>query len=147
MIELRRATLEDLDALMEIENECFVSPWKKSDMEYELKDNPVNTFYVVLDDKKVVGFLNYMITFNSSTITQIAVTKEYRRQGLALKLMSKMFEDFLKAEDVIEFSTLEVRSSNIPAINMYKKCGYEEVTIKKHYYADGEDATYMVKRI
>ena len=50
-------------------------------------------------------------------------------------------------EDIVENVTLEVRESNQAAINLYKKNGYEEVVIKKHYYSNGENAIYMVKRL
>lgn len=145
---LREAKLIDLKGILSIENECFVSPWKESDLEYELTQNPINKFYVLVDEEKLVGFLNYMVTFNSATITQIAVTKEYRKQGLASMLLKKMFEDLPSSgEDVVEFITLEVRESNKAARNLYKKHGFEEVVIKRAYYADGENAVYMVKRM
>ena len=89
-----------------------------------------------------------MITFNSATISQIAVTKSYRHQGLALKLMAQMFLDLPKdGDEVVEFVTLEVRKSNVAAISLYKKCGFEIIVDKKAYYPDGEDALYMVKRM
>ena len=147
MISIRKAEVKDIKGILAIENECFISPWKESDLMYELTQNPINKFYVV-EDKDIVGFLNFMITFNSATISQIAITKEYRRQGIALKLMEKMFSDLPKAgDDVVEFVTLEVRKSNEAAIALYKKCGFEHIVDKKAYYPDGEDAVYMVKRM
>ena len=56
-----------------------------------------------------------------------------------------MIED-LKENEVL-FSTLEVRTSNENAIKLYKKFGYEKITIKEKYYKDGEDAIYMVRGI
>ena len=50
-------------------------------------------------------------------------------------------------EDVVETVTLEVRKSNDAAIKLYEKNGYEFVVEKKHYYPNGEDAVYMVKRL
>ena len=43
--------------------------------------------------------------------------------------------------------TLEVRVSNEPAINLYKKRGFSTVCVKKGYYKDGEDAYYMMKGV
>ena len=148
MISIRKAEFKDLEMILPIENECFISPWKESDLKYELTENPVNKFYILDDEGKVVGFLNFMITFNSATISQIAVTKSYRHQGLALKLMAQMFLDLPKdGDEVVEFVTLEVRKSNVAAISLYKKCGFEIIVDKKAYYPDGEDAVYMVKRM
>lgn len=138
----------DLDRVFEIEKECFINPWKYSDIEYELDGNPVNKFLVLESDEEIVGFNDFMITFNSATISQIAVTKKYRRQGLATLLLDEMEKYFPKeGEDIVEAVTLEVRASNIPAFKLYEKHGYEVVVKKPHYYPDGEDAIYMVKRL
>lgn len=146
--DVRELEKADLSAVFEIEKECFINPWKLSDLEYEFKENPVNVFLVVEDEGKIVGFNDFMITFNSATISQIAITKEYRRKGLASVLLGAMEKHFPKeGDDIVESVTLEVRASNEAAISLYKKNGYEEVVRKPHYYPDGEDAIYMVKRL
>ena len=148
MITIREMMDKDLKAVKLIEDECFVEPWKESDLEYELHDNPINKFFVALDGEKVVGFIDFMITFNSATISQVAVTKEYREQGIASKLLEKMYESLpTSGEDIVEFITLEVRESNLPARSLYLKHGFEEVVIKKAYYPNGENAVYMLKRM
>ena len=139
---------EDLPQIYEIEKECFINPWKYSDLEYEFEGNPVNKFLVIEVDGKIVGFNDFMITFNSATISQVAVTKDYRRNGLGTVLLNEMEKCFPKeGEDIVENVTLEVRASNTPAIKLYEKHGYEVVVKKPHYYPDGEDAIYMVKRL
>lgn len=146
MINYRSSSLNDIDELLEIENESFVNPWKKEDLIYELTSNPLNKFLVIEIDGKIIGFIDYMITFNSATISQIAIKKEYRNKGYATNLLDKMEETFIKSgEDAVEYVTLEVRNSNINAQKLYEKNGYKKVTIKKNYYIDGEDAIYMVK--
>ncbi len=146
MITVRECTKEDLENLCVIENECFVNPWSKDDLLYEIATNPINIIYVAFDEDKLIGFIDYMVTFNSATISQVAVTKKYRKQGIATMLMRKMFESLpSEGDDIVEFVTLEVRQSNEPAINFYLKNGFEKITVKKGYYKDGEDAIYMVK--
>lgn len=145
---IRKATLNDFDFVMELENSCFKVPYNIMQMKYEFNENPINTILVECIDDKVVGFINYMITFNSATITQIAIDKNYRKQGLATNLLNAMEDTFIKSgEDAVEFVTLEVRESNDAAIKLYEKNLYERVVIKKNYYPDGENAVYMVKRI
>ena len=46
-----------------------------------------------------------------------------------------------------ESSTLEVRVSNIVAINLYKSCGYKILTTRKQYYENNEDAYLMYKEL
>ena len=100
------------------------------------------------DEGKVIGFIDFLITFNSSTIMQVAVTKSYRQNGVATQLLSEMEKSFPKnIDDLVETITLEVRESNEPAKNLYLKNGYKIVVIKEHYYKDGENAIYMLKRL
>lgn len=153
---IRKATKEDLKEILEIESYSFVVPWNKEAWEAEFNDNPFATILVATLNNKVIGFLDYYITFNSSTIAQIAVDKEFRRQGVAEALMNYMFDSVessnksLKDEAEIndrfvELMTLEVRESNEKAINMYTKLGFKELRKKPHYYKDGETALYLGK--
>lgn len=145
---IRKATLDDLEDLLKIENSCFVDPWKKKDLIYELGENPINTILVIEKDLNIIGFIDFMITFNSATISQIAILPEYRGKGFARRLLDEMETLFPKEiEDSVETVTLEVRKSNEQALKLYEKNGYEKVVIKPKYYADGEDAIYMTKRL
>ena len=148
MIKYRFASLKDFDEVQKIENECFLEPYSTEDLHYEFEKNPVNKIIVAEDDGKVVGFIDYLITFNSSTIMQVAVTKLYRRYGIGTQLLSEMENSFPKnIDDLVETITLEVRESNEAARNLYLKNGYEVVVVKNHYYKDGENAIYMLKRL
>lgn len=148
MIEIRKATLNDLDAIYEIEQSSFINPWKKSDIEYELSTNPVNVFLVSINEDGVVGYLDFLITFNSASIVQIATKSDVRNRHIATSLLNEMFKMLpSEGDDKVEFVTLEVRQSNAIAIDLYKKFGFEIITIKKNYYVNGEDALYMVKRM
>ena len=145
---IREANKNDFEQVLNIENSCFSDPYPVDHMEYEFNENPLNKILVATIKDNIVGFIDYMITFNSATITQIAVLANYRKMGIGSKLLKEMEKTFPQdIEDVVENVTLEVRKSNEAAINLYKKDGYEEVVIKKNYYKDGEDAIYMVKRL
>ena len=153
---IRNATKEDLTEILEIESYSFVVPWNKEAMEAEFTSNPFAKVLVATINNKVIGFLDYYITFNSSTIAQIAVHKDYRRQGVGEALMRYMFDsiessnkslkDEIEIEEFfVELMTLEVRESNEKAINLYKKLGFEELRKKPKYYKDGETALYFGK--
>ena len=141
---IRKAKISDLEAIKEIEDESFINPFTKEDLLYEISQNPVSNFLVLEKDGLVVGFIDYWVTFDSATIDQIAVKKSERNQGFAKILLEKSIND-LKELGEVSFLTLEVRTSNEPAINLYKSFGFQKVTIKEKYYDDGEDAIYMVK--
>ena len=143
-MNIRKAKISDLEAIKEIEDESFINPFTKEDLLYEISQNPVSNFLVLEKDGLVVGFIDYWITFDSATIDQIAVKKSERNQGFAKILLEKSIND-LKELGEVSFFTLEVRTSNEPAINLYKSFGFQKVTIKEKYYDDGEDAIYMIK--
>ena len=145
---IRKVEKKDLEEILRKENSCFKKPYSYQQLEYEFERNPVNMILVAEEDSKIIGFIDFMITFNSATITQIAVVPEQRRKGIACTLLNAMEQVFPKnIDDVVETVTLEVRESNVPAINLYKRNGYEFVVIKPKYYPDGENAIYMVKRL
>lgn len=144
----RLANSKDFEQVLQIENECFKQPYTRKELEYEFNENPVNKIIVAEEKGNVIGFIDFLITFNSSTIMQVAVTSKFRGKGIATQLLAEMEHSFPKeTDDVVETITLEVRESNEAAKALYLKNGYEIVTIKKAYYKDGENAIYMLKRL
>lgn len=99
--------------------------------------------YLIYKEKdSVVGFLNYDLIYDRIEIDYIYVNPEYRKQGIASKLFDYMVENSKNIKNI----TLEVRKSNINAINFYKKHGFEEVAIRENYYGS-EDGILMVKEM
>lgn len=130
----------------ELSKECFAIPWTLDSINNEL-NNPLAK-YVIAEDLstgEVVGFVGVWIVAGEGDITNIAVNPKYRKCGIASNLLIKLFEvcKTFNCEDI----TLEVRASNIPAQNLYKKFKFKEEGIRKGYYSDnGEDAIIMWKR-
>lgn len=145
-MDIRKATLEDIDKMLEIESYSFQSDvWNKEMLTYELTKNNTSLYYVGEINGELVGFINIWEQFDTSSIAQLAVKQEYRNKGIATELYNYL-EKMLKEKN-IEFVTLEVRKNNIPAINLYKKLGFNYIVDKPGYYKDGEDAMYFVKEI
>ena len=150
-VEIRPMLDSDLPQVMEIENLCFLHPYKEKDILYELHENPVSTVLVIeytaksFGLKQIVGFVDYWITFDSGTICQIAVHPDIQREGVGSELMREVLND-ARAKKVNTL-TLEVRASNEKAINFYKKHGFYVVVTKPHYYDNGEDALYMMTEV
>lgn len=111
------------------------------------KRRPVAHLYVAVVDNEVVGYIDFMITFDSASVSRLAVNSEFRNKGIGTALLDKMVEVCLKQKDRVSWITLEVRASNLEAIKLYKKNGWEQVTIKKKYYDNEEDALYLVRSI
>ena len=143
MIEKVRATIEDIDALGAMETKYFPSPWTKAQFEEEMKNNPFSRIFLLKDENKLVGYIDYWIIFDQAQINKICIEEEYRRQHLGEYLMKEAFKE-MKENEVFSI-TLEVRVSNIKAQRLYEKLGFKNTLLKKSYYSDGEDAFYMVK--
>ncbi len=141
-----RATIpSDLFNIAALEKACFVPPYREEELLSELNTNPFAHLYSALVDGEVVGYIDFMITFNSATINRIAVKEEFRKKGVGNLLLGQLLKDLEDQKEPVEFLTLEVRASNEPAIKFYKKHKFEQVAVKKGYYDDGEDALYMVR--
>ena len=78
-------------------------------------------------------------------IESVFVNPNYRGKGIAKSLLT-VLEKELK-EVGIQNVLLEVRSSNLPALSLYKGFGFEEISVRKKYYPDGEDALVLKKVI
>jgi [ribosomal protein S18]-alanine N-acetyltransferase len=147
VFKVRRMEEKDVLAVTSIEMGAFSDPWPESQIRYELKENPLAKLFVAYVGDEVVGYLDFMITFDSATINRLAVNSAYRKQGIASALLNKMVEVCHQQQDPVSWITLEVRPSNKAACNLYFQNDWKQVTIKKGYYSDGEDALYLVRSI
>ena len=135
-----------INGVYELSKECFATPWTLDSINNELNNSLAK--YVIAQDSStgdVIGFVGVWIIAGEGDITNIAVSSKYRKQGIASNLLIKLFE-VCKTFDCNDI-TLEVRSSNVPAQNLYKEFGFKEEGLRKGYYSDnGEDALIMWKR-
>ena len=137
---IRKMTFEDVKTLAKIEKECFSLPWSEASFEDSLARE--DTVFLVCEDLDVVGYIGMYLSFEEGEITNVAVTPSYRQRGCGNLLIQAIKEEAKAraAESVI----LEVRVSNVPAISLYKKHGFEEIGIRKNFYEHpSEDAIIM----
>ncbi len=132
---------QHLNEIQEIENACFSLPWHRSALEKQMcADNCV--FLAALnDDEAVMGYIGLMYVLDEGYISNIAVSPQYRRHGVADALIDALIE---RTKDTLAFMTLEVRESNHAAKYLYTKHGFETVGKRKNYYdRPKEDALLM----
>lgn len=144
-MEIRDLMETDINKVMEIENLCFVVPWKKEDILRELKENKFATLLVATVNEEVVGYVDFWVTFDSATICQIAVHPNYQRQHIGSLLLEEVLKECY-AKKVLTI-TFEVRESNLKGINFYTKHGFNQFLVKPNYYSNGENAIYMMKGV
>ena len=136
---------KDLPEIMAIEKESFISPWTGGMLADELKVTHSKCLVARLyyDKKNIIGgYLIFWIVADEAHLHNIAVRKEFRRQGLAQGFMNVMKE--ISRQAGVKAQTLEVRESNVEAIKLYRKCGFVLKGTRPLYYTDThEDALIM----
>lgn len=141
MIKIVNMNEEHIKDLAKLEKECFHTPWTEKQLAEELK-NEYSLFLVALNDETVTGYVGCQTTIDGGYITNVAVFPNMRGQGIAQKLLFELNNKI--KEKKLEFITLEVRVSNISAINLYKKMNYQEAGVRKNFYRNPkEDALLM----
>lgn len=144
-IQIRGLRYDDLDAVTRIEQKCFSTPWSREAFINELSNNLAYYHCAIVDDK-IVGYMGIWKICDEGHITNVAVLPEYRKKGIASRLISQMIE-VCKCSEITSM-TLEVRESNIEAIKLYEKFGFESMGKRpNYYYKPTEDAIIMWKKI
>lgn len=130
-------------AVAELEKVSFSVPWSESGLREEL-DNGNAHFLVAVSDERLLGYIGVHEICGEAYITNVAVFPEYRRLGVGEALIEAATHG---AESRgCDFITLEVRVSNNPAIELYKKQYYDIVGQRKGFYSNPtEDAYIMTK--
>lgn len=101
-----------------------------------LKNNPFANYLIYIENNQVIAYLYYSDIYDRTEINSFEVRMDKRNNKVGTKLLTYYLTITNKP------STLEVRKSNIPAISLYKKCGYKKVAIRKNYYQT-EDGILM----
>lgn len=142
---IRKATLEDLPTLLELEKVCFrTNPYRQEQIEWFLSTRKAVTFLSIREDR-AVGSVMMSIGGSQGKVVSIGVHPDWRGKGVAKELMKvadKWFTDF----GVTEIG-LEVSVQNPEAIRLYSSLGFEVARTLKSYYSRNEDAFYMRKEI
>ena len=136
----RRMTENDLDKVSAMEKEIFSMPWSKESFRESLLQN--YSYFFVVEEGDILGYCGVHNFGGDGEITNVAVDKNARGQGVATKMLQYAMEETKKIG--VEAFTLEVRVSNTNAIGLYEKLGFENKGIRKNFYENPvEDAMIM----
>jgi len=139
---IETATWRDLNALRHLEQVCFPQDaWPLWDLIGILTLPNVVRLRAAMDGK-MIGFIagDFRPSENLAWIATVGVLPEYRRQGIGEALVLAC-EQHLRVPEV----RLSVRVSNLEAIHLYERLGYQKAGYWPAYYQDGEDALVMQK--
>lgn len=144
-IEIISMTYEHIDDVVIIENECFSVPWSHRGFEDSLNSKYAK-FFVAKFDEKIVGYIGLYLAGDAGDITNVAVLSQYRRKGIAGRLIEKVI--MYAKENNIRVVNLEVRPSNTSAISLYTKYDFKEIGRRRNFYTKPtEDALLMQREI
>ncbi len=150
---IRQMTPDDIEAAVTIEEQCFSMPWsKKSFLDSITREDtiflvaekqetqaseravesPNGEDMIRTSDMRIIGYIGMYLAFEEGEITNVAVSPEYRKQGVGNELVTAILT--AGKENNLERILLEVRVSNTNAISLYKRNGFKELGIRKNYY-------------
>jgi ribosomal-protein-alanine N-acetyltransferase len=139
--KIRSLGYSDLPQVIGIERRAFTAPWSLAMFVLELsKPSGLSLAALDADSSKLVGYLILSRYDTVWHLMNVAVDPVRRREGIARAMLAEMFERAGPDEQY----TLEVRTSNAPAIALYESYGFRSAGTRPRYYRDtGEDAVIM----
>mgnify|MGYP003565254098 CR=1 FL=1 len=142
--------VDELGPVLAIEQRSFRWPWGRLSFEGELASRNGRNYIVKSssdgDGEQVAAYAFFRRAADEVHLLKIAVTPAWRRKGIATRLLQHCFA--VSAAQGANSVHLEVRSSNLPAIGLYLKLGFEVIGKRHGYYADTkEDALLMMKNL
>ncbi len=145
-IEIQPMTAATVPQVAKIEAACFSDPWSCQAFEDELENPFSKTWVACTSDQTVVGFLNAYFVLDEGSLNNLAVTADFRRQGIGRRLLETALS-YCRQNGVRTF-TLELRKSNLTAKSLYEAMGFEAVGERKRFYQNPtEDALLMTKQV
>jgi len=142
---IRKAVVSDLETIVSLEEVTFGQSLGYSFLKQELLENDFSRIYVLEEDQMIIGYISYRVVDDKAELLNFLIRTDYQTQGHGKNLFDFVLNE-LKAEDV-KTLILEVRVSNLRAINFYEKYGFIEVLTIKNYYQteDGKVLLLEVK--
>ncbi len=135
---------ENIDTVYEIDTTSSCYNWTKK-MFLEEFENKNSFFKVLYADKIIAGYIIYHIIIDEAEILNIVIDNKFKRQNLGKYLLEQTINDI--SQKNIKTIFLEVGEKNIPAINLYRKFGFEQYNKRINYYKNGENAILMRKTV
>lgn len=139
---IEKMTFIDFENIKEKLQEDFDEFWNANILKSELESE--NSKYIVAkENNEIIGFAGIIVTPVDVEITNIVTKKSKRKKGIGKSLLDKLIEmaKELKSETI----SLEVNEKNNIAIQLYEKCGFEKVGLRKKYYNGIDNAIIMTK--
>jgi [ribosomal protein S18]-alanine N-acetyltransferase len=141
-IQIKKTDSGIIKKIYDIEKKCFDIPWKKKDIESEIKKK--NSFsYILKEENNVIGYILSTAIYDEMNINKLCINPHYRQLGFGKKLMKEILHSAEKNEITKIF--LEVKKINIIAIKLYTHFGFHINRIRHYGKSEEETAYEMIK--
>lgn len=144
MIRYTFMTDDHVVQVAELEKQCFSNPWSENSVRSEL-NNPLSLWIVACDGDSVVGYVGSQSVLGEADMMNLAVAPQYRRRSVASNLITTLVEKL--TESGAHCLTLEVRASNFPAIELYRKHGFVAVGKRPNYYHNPKEDALILRKV
>lgn len=133
--------IEHLPDVLAIERLSFKTPWSYESFLNDVK-NPGTDYRIAKVGERLVGYAGLWLVVDEAHITNIAVHPDFRGRKIGEKLLLCLLE--VAHTRGMARALLEARVGNTPALHLYQKYGFKEITRRRNYYQeDQEDAIVM----
>ena len=129
---IRVAERRDAREIMVIEEARFPEPWSLGMLLDEMGNVATRRYTVAVEGGHVVGFLGVMFVIDELHVNTLGVRLADEGRGVARSLLDDAFVDARLRG--IARATLEVRTTNTRAQQLYFRYGFKPVGVRKNYY-------------
>jgi ribosomal-protein-alanine N-acetyltransferase len=148
---ITRMSEHDLLEVVEIEEVCGLSPWGWDSYHNEFSSGQdvimlvakfIGDRIAIAEGKRIAGFIVSRVIADELHVNNVAVRPECQRLGIGDRLLTAALRQGANQGSKTAF--LEVRSSNLAAQALYRRCGFRAAGRRRDYYRDPiEDALIM----
>jgi ribosomal protein S18 acetylase RimI-like enzyme len=143
-ITYRKAVLSDCKDISILDGICFEEDAESEREIYDAIILPEISYIVALQHGHIVGYIGYKCKDANSTIVNLAVHPDYRKQRMSNKLIA-LAEADMETNHMATSISLHSRVDNMAAIHIYEKLGYHIVKVLNKHYNSKDDAYLMIK--
>jgi ribosomal-protein-alanine N-acetyltransferase len=140
-VTLRSITPEQLDAVMAIEQTAYGHPWSRGHFRDSL--NPQFEAQGLWLGDELLGYFWAMRGFEEMHLLNITVAPARQGQGWGHMMLDAL--TLMSRHAGAQWLWLEVRQSNLRALQVYERYGFRQISIRKDYYpADRQQREHAV---
>ena len=142
-VVIREMGEEDLRGVVRLEQQIFSRPWSEKSFR-DAVASPHHCYLTAACGGDIVGYCGLWCSIDTADLCNLAVSEDFRKQSLGSELLGRGLAAV--KDRGVERVLLEVRCSNVAAIALYAKFGFEKLGIRPGYYSDpAEDGILMEK--